>query len=233
MKNKPGAEVLTPAEQLEQAFNELYMQYCGDMTLTAKKANIIDSFWSQIGNSLFLGTPENMKFNHQKSKLIYSDVVQMEELVNKYVELCQRYGCVPKIHSFAELTKIDKQTFHNWHNANTGTGYIVKLNNEEIEREKPNIYIIQDGKYEKLDYIKASAEEREINSLRFDILQKLRDSAREFTRNAVMDSNIGPAAMANNDAEVGLMWDAKRQITAEAIKSGAVQLDSADIKLLQ
>lgn len=220
------SEVLTKAEQVEEEFLKLYSDFCVFDAPEKRKASIIDSFWNDIYKAVFEPQPDEVILNNSKSKLKTYDVQEVQEVCEMYIKLCQRYGGVIKINQFAKLTGMHTYTFHIWHNANKSNGYIVNLSSKDIEEENNTIiYILKDNNNVDVIYNGNSKEQRGDNTRylspsRFDVLKKLRDEMHDENTNSLEASNMGAVVRANNDKDVGKMYDRQSNLNkVEAIKA--------------
>lgn len=223
MKNK--GEVLSKAEQIEEEFLKLYNDFCVFDAPEKKKASIIDSFWGDIYKIVFKPLPDEIIYNNSKSRLKTYDVQEVQDVCEMYVKLCQRYGGVIKINQFSKLTGIHRYTFNIWHNANKTNGYICRLNNNEIvEENKSIIYILNnngvDVVYNGNSKYMSCENTKELSSMRFDVVKKLREEMYDENTNSLEGTSMGPLARANNDEDVGKMYDRQSNLNkVEAIKA--------------
>lgn len=200
-------EVMSKAEQVELEFLRLYDEFQVADAPERKKADIIDSFWEDIYKLVFKPRPGERFFNNTKSRLKTYDVEEVEEVCNKYITLCRRYGGVIKITEFANLTGIHRSTFNIWHERNkNGNGYIVNLNSKDIAEENRSIIYIYNnndvdivyngnGKYVSGDNTKG------LSSLRFDVTKKLQEAINSSNTNGLSQDTTGFIVQANNDPD--------------------------------
>lgn len=220
------SEVLTKAEQVEEEFLKLYNDFCVFDAPEKRKASIIDSFWNDIYKAVFEPQPDEVILNNSKSRLKTYDVQEVQEVCEMYIKLCQRYGGVIKINQFAKLTGIHRATFNIWHNANKSNGYICNLSSSDIEEENNTIiYILKDNNEVDVIYNGNSKEQRGDNTRylspsRFDVIKKLREEMGDENTNSLEASNMGAVVRANNDEDVGKMYDRQSNLNkVEAIKA--------------
>lgn len=219
------SEVLTKAEQVEEEFLKLYNDFCVFDAPEKRKAGIIDSFWNDIYKAVFEPQPNEVVLNNSKSKLKTYDVQEVEEVCEMYIKLCQRYGGVIKINQFAKLTGIHRATFNIWHNANKSNGYICNLSNSDIDEENNSIIYILNNNGVDIVYNGNTKEQQAYNTKylstsRFDVIKKLREEMNDENTNSLEASNMGAVVRANNDEDVGKMYDRQSNLNkVEAIKA--------------
>lgn len=235
-------EIVTYADMMEDAFYRLVDKY--NINLEDKNiANKLDVVFRNIYKLVFEPGPDFIKHNHQRSVLIYYNVLEIEEIVNKYIDLCQLYNTLPKLNVFSNMTGINYYTINLWHKSNNTNKYIFTLNNDSIkdlENDSNNIIILSGNEgsnniYNNIGYVnnsiygnKSVSEDIKILTLkRFDIYKKIREAAQNFTRNNLQGSPVGAMASANNDEEVGLLWEPKKVLLkAEAER---IALSAGDV----
>lgn len=227
-------DILTKAEQVEEEFLKLYEKFRVYEANEKKKPSIIDSFWGDIYNAVFKPLPGEVLYNNSKSRLKTYDVQEVQEVCEMYIKLCQRYGGVIKINQFSKLTGIHRATFNVWNNANHTNGYIFKLNNDGIyEENKSIIYILNtndvDIIYNGNSKYMSNGNTKELSNMRFDIVKKLREEMYDENTNNLEGTSIGAALRANNDEEVGKLYDKQQQMNkVDAIKT----LTSAEVRAM-
>lgn len=222
------SEVLTKAERVEEEFLKLYNNFCVFDAPEKRKASIIDSFWNDIYKAVFEPQPNEVILNNSKSKLRTYDVQEVQEVCEMYIKLCQRYGGVIKINQFAKLTGIHRATFNIWHNANKSNGYICNLSSSDIDKENNSIiFILKDNNNVDViyngnskAYINSKDNTRYLSTTRFDVIKKLREEMNDENTNSLEASNMGAVVRANNDEDVGKMYDRQSNFhKVEAIKA--------------
>lgn len=219
---------MSRAEQVEEEFLKLYNDFSVADAPDKRKASIIDSFWNDIYKAVFEPLPDEVILNNSKSCLKTYDVQEVQEVCEMYIKLCQRYGGIIKINQFAKLTGIHRATFNVWHNANNTNGYICNLNSNDIDEEnKSIIYILKDNNNVNViyngnskAYINSKDNTRYLSSTRFDVIKKLREEMNDENTNSLEASNMGAVVRANNDEDVGKMYDRQSNFNkVEAIKA--------------
>lgn len=215
-KVEDKTEVLTKAEQVEEEFLRLYEKYEVAEVSDKKKASVIDSLWGDIYKAVFRPLPGDVVYNNCKSKIKTYDVREMEEVCEMYVKLCQRYGGIIKLNQFAKLTGLHTYTFNIWHKANKTNGYICRLNNNDIVEENNNtIYVVNnsgvDIVYNGNSKYMSGDNTDILSTLRFDVAKKLREEMYDENTNSLEATNMGALARANNDEDVGKLYDKQQQ----------------------
>lgn len=241
-----AVEVLSYAEQVQEEFMQLYMQYDVANAPEKRKNEIIDSFWSDIYKQVF--KPDRPQNNNCKSRLLVYDVENVQEVVEMYINLCKRYGGVIKYNQFSNLTGIHRDTLYRWHKYNTTGRYIFTLNDTQYKEDSDVImYINIDNsivEYKSKDIfdtniiynntdnnicdsnnniynnIKANSnQDRHVLSRRrYDVIKKLQEEMQDSNTNQLSNDTMGAAIRANNEEELGKLYEPKRMIQAEQIK---------------
>lgn len=215
-------EVLTLAELTEIEFMRLYGELSVSDAPEKRKADIIDSFWQDIYEIVFKPGYDDIRFNNCKSKLLTYNIYDVEAVCNMFVKLNKRYGGVIKYNQFSNLTGINRYTLYLWHKANNTNGYIFNLSKSDIDEEYNNIYIINKGG-NKVDYIYYNGNGRnsgsdELSSLRFDVIKKLQEEMQDSNTNGLSNDTMGHALRANNEDELGKLYEPRRMVQQEQIK---------------
>ncbi len=227
--NSDSVEVLSYAEQVEECFMELYMQYDIPNVPERRKPKAIDSIWNEIYKQVF--KPDRPQYNNCQSKLAPWQVEQLEAVVNVYIDLCNRYGGVIKYNQFCKLVGYSRYTIDYWHKLNIDNRYIFIINSDDLYKEyESSVYIIKDSETVDniiqlrdniyIDDIKAnSGQERDILSRRrLDVKKKLNAEMQDENTNALSVDTMGAAIRANNEEELGKLYEPKRMIQHEQIK---------------
>lgn len=219
-------EVMSLADLAELEFMRLYSVYDIANAPEKRKADIIDSLWPDIYKAVFKPGAGDVRFNNTKSKLKTYDVAEVEEVVNKFIVLNKRYGGVIKFNQFANMTGINRYTLYLWHKANNTNGYIFNLNNNDMEEENKYIYIICDNEKNTGDI--AVKEYRGnaskllngniLTSKRFDVIKKLQEEMQDSNTNGLSNDTMGQALRANNEDELGKLYEPRRMIQHEQIR---------------
>lgn len=114
IKTEQGAEVY------ENQIESLFIQYCQDHGLEEQleKHNIDDSYayciWEYIYINLFKPDKNTIRLNNKSSKIDYSDIYIIINILNIYIRLCFSYKIYPLIEDFSTLTGISRETFYSW-----------------------------------------------------------------------------------------------------------------------
>lgn len=200
-------EVMSKAEQVEAEFLRLYDEFQVADAPERKKADIIDSFWNDIYKAVFKPSKEEVLFNNTKTRLKTYDVEEVEEVCEKYITLCRRYGGVVKITEFANLTGLHRSTLYIWNNRNrNGSGYIVNLNSNDIAEEQRSIIYIYNNSgvdvvYNGNSRYMSGNNTRGLSSLRFDVVKKLQEAINSSNTNGLSQDTTGYIVQANNDPD--------------------------------
>lgn len=211
-------EIMSAAEQVEEEFMYLYEKYNVADAPPKQKADIIDSFWSDIYKKVFKPEPDVIKYNNCKSKLKTYDVEEVEEVCDMYIKLNKRFGGVIKINQFANLTGIHRATLWLWNKNNTSNNYIFNLNNNAVDEEGKYIYILYKGNNDIEYHGTSSLDKNVLSTFRFDVVKKLREEMQDSNTNGLSNDTMGHAIRANNEEELGKLYEPKRMLQQESIK---------------
>ena len=226
-------EVLSYAEQVEECFLELYRQYNVASAPERRKASILDSFWKTIYRKVF--EPGKNQVNNCNSKMLPWDVEQVEDVADMYIDICNRYGGVIKYNQFCKLVGYSRYTVDLWHKANKTNRYTFLLNVDMLDSEiltddiRDIILRIDDDTYalvpqSKLtgiivDNVNNNNPRRDILSRRrFDVKKKLQREMQDSNTNQLSNDTMGAAIRANNEEELGKLYEPKRMIQHEQIR---------------
>lgn len=222
MEKVQDCEVLTLAQLTELEFLKMYNELCVSDAPEKRKADIIDSIWPDIYSIVFKPGIDDIRFNNCKSRLLTYNVQDVEDVCNMFIKLNKRYGGVIKFNQFANLTGINRYTLYLWHKANNTNGYIFNLSKSDIDLEYNNIYIINNGNND-VNYIyyngngKDSGSDK-LSTLRFDVIKKLQEEMQDSNTNGLSNDTMGQALRANNEDELGKLYEPRRMVQHEQIK---------------
>lgn len=107
-------------EVLDNKIEDLFIQYCQDNNLQDQldKHDIDDSYayciWEYIYINLFKPDKNTIRLNNKTSKLDYSDIYTINDILDTYIRLCFSYKIYPLIEDFSTLTGISRETFYSW-----------------------------------------------------------------------------------------------------------------------
>lgn len=107
-------------EVLDNKIEDLFIQYCQDNDLQCQldKHDIDDShaysIWRYIYINLFKPDKDTIRFNNKTSKLDYSDIYALSDILDIYIDLCFKYKIYPLIEDFCTLTGISRDTLNSW-----------------------------------------------------------------------------------------------------------------------
>ena len=211
-------EIMSAAEQVEEEFMYLYEKYNVADAPPKQKADIIDSFWGDIYKKVFKPEPDVIKYNNCKSKLKTYDVEEVEEVCDMYIKLNKRFGGVIKINQFANLTGIHRATLWLWNKNNTSNSYIFNLNNNAVDEEGKYVYILYKGNNDIEYHGTSSLDKNILSTFRFDVVKKLREEMQDSNTNGLSNDTMGHAIRANNEEELGKLYEPKRMMQQESIK---------------
>ena len=210
-------DTLTRAERVEEEFLRLYDSMDWSTVSERKRADVIDSFWSDIYKAVFKPIPCEQIFNNCKSRLKTYDINEVQEVVEMYIKLCKRYGGVIKINQFANLTGIHRSTLWLWNDNNNTNSYIFNLNSNALTEEENSIlYINNTGSdvivYKGNNRYMSDYNTEILSSLRFDVIKKLREEMQDTNTNGLSNDTMGHAIRANNEEELGKLYEPKRML---------------------
>lgn len=220
-------EMLTFADLVEFHFKKMYDDYNVAEAPEKRKADIIDSFWPDIYEIVFKPEYGDIRFNNCKSKLMTYNVHDIESVCNMFIKLNKRYGGVIKYNQFANLTGINRYTLYLWHKANNTKGYIFNLSNSDIQEECNNIYIINNGNGDIVEYrgnMYVDTNDK-LSCRRFDVIKKLQEEMQDSNTNGLSNDTMGHAMRANNEDELGKLYEPRRMIQHEQIKHSYISAD--------
>lgn len=231
MEKVQNCEVLTLAQLTEIEFLKLYDELHVSDAPEKRKADIIDSFWNDIYNIVFRPGINDIRFNNCKSRLLTYNVHDVEDVCNMFIKLNKRYGGVIKFNQFSNLTGINRYTLYLWHKANNTNGYIFNLSKSDMDLEYNNIYIINNGN-NNVNYIYYNGNGKdsgsdELSTLRFDVIKKLQEEMQDSNTNGLSNDTMGQALRANNEDELGKLYEPRRMVQREQIRQ---TLTAADIR---
>ena len=218
MEHSRDFEIMSAAEQVEEEFMYLYEKYNVADAPPKQKADIIDSFWGDIYKKVFKPEPDVIKYNNCKSKLKTYDVEEVEEVCDMYIKLNKRFGGVIKINQFANLTGIHRATLWLWNKNNTSNSYIFNLNNSAVDEEGKYVYILYKGNNDIEYHGTSSLDKNVLSTFRFDVVKKLREEMQDSNTNGLSNDTMGHAIRANNEEELGKLYEPKRMLQQESIK---------------
>lgn len=210
-------EVMTFAAMVEEEFLRLYEQLEVKDAPEKRKADIIDSIWGDIYQLVFKPSPDDILMNNCKSKLTPWKVEDVEAVVDMFIKLNKRYGGVIKFNQFSNLTGIHRDTIDRWHKYNTTGEYIFTISENDIDSVNSNIYIIK-GK--EIEYHGNGSEwmNDKASRTRYDVKKKLREEMQDSNTNGLSNDTTGHMVRANNEPELGKLYEPRRMIQQEKIK---------------
>lgn len=212
-------DVLTIAEQVEEEFLRLFDAFDVANSPDRKRADIIDSFWGDIYKKVFKPSPDQARLNNCNSKLKTYDVTEVQEVTEMYIKLCKRYGGIIKINQFTNLTGIHRATLWLWNNKNKSNGYIFNLDTSSISEEQNTIiYILNNNGVDIYYGGNTSNDNSVLSSQRFDVIKKLREEMQDANTNGLSNDTMGHAIRANNEEELGKLYEPKRMLQQETIR---------------
>lgn len=227
-EGQAAPEVLTLADMAEAEFLRLYQLYDVAHVPEKRRADLIDSFWPDIYKAVFKAGPEDIRYNNTKSKLKTYDVQEVEEVTERFIMLNKRYGGVIKYNQFSNMTGVSKYTLYLWHKANKTNGYIFSLNSNDIEEENNCIYYVYKNgvlkNYRGNGYVVSDV----LSSFRFDVIKKLQEEMQDSNTNGLSNDTMGHALRANNEDELGKLYEPRRMIQHEQIRQ-AITADSLPV----
>lgn len=207
------AEIVSLAELTEIEFMRLYKELSVEEAPERRKADIVDTIWPDIYDLVFKPSTEDIRYNNCKSKLVPYMVEDVEAVCRMFIKLNKRYGGVIKFNQFANLTGISRYTLDLWHKANKTNGYIFNLSDSDAQSECNNIYIIHDGdvsvEYKGNNRYTLQTNDK-LSTIRFDVKKKLQEEMQDSNTNGLSNDTMGHAMRANNEDELGKMYEPRR-----------------------
>lgn len=237
-------KVLSYAEQFEAEFMRLYYELDVPTAPEKRKPFIFDSILIDIYPIVF--KPTGTQANNSKSKLLYHNIQDIEEVTEMYIKLCMRFNGVIKYNSFCNLVGMNRYTLDLWNKNNNTDGYIFTLNdNAIIEESNNNIYIVYDSDNNNLyknnnkyyvdrvynNMCKYTEDEIILSKKRFDIKKKLHDFMVDENTNGLSGDTVGYTIRANNDEDLGKLYDPKKIVLQQQAKTASLSI--SDLKLLE
>lgn len=219
MKKGNECEVLSFAEQVEEEFLHLYEKYDVANAPAKQKADIIDSFWSDIYKIVFKPDADFVRINQQVSKLRTYDIDAVRDVCDIFIKLNKRFGGVIKFNQFSNLTGIHRATLWLWNKSNTSNGYIFNLNDTGVGEEGNFIIYVNDGG-KSVSYSGNGHKELNdrLSTARYDVIKKLREEMQDSNTNGLSNDTMGHAIRANNEEELGKLYEPKRMMQQETVK---------------
>lgn len=216
------AEILSLAELTEMEFLRLYERYGIASAPEKRKADMIDSLWPDIYQAVFKPDGDFIRYNNTRSKLRTYDVGAVEAVCDMFIKLNKRYGGVIKFNQFANLTGINRYTLYLWHKANNTKGYLFNLSKGDIDEEFNNLYIYVNGNNGNINYqFKGNMcliDSGNLSTMRFDVIKKLQEEMQDSNTNGLSNDTMGHALRANNEDELGKLYEPRRMVHQEQIK---------------
>lgn len=231
--NDSEVEVLDYAKLFEVEFMRLYYELDVPSAPEKRKPDIIDSIFEEIYHIVF--EPDKRQENNIISKLLYHDIENIQAVCEMYIRLCKRFGGVIKFNSFANLTGIHRDTIHRWHTINknryNNSQYIFTINEDEYNDDynNGNIYIIKDNKVSKWNNMYKYIDG--LSNKRYDLYKKLQENMVDQNTNGLSTDTMGQAIRANNDEEIGKLYDPKKIVLQQQAKTASLSMN--DLKLLE
>lgn len=107
-------------EVYDNQIESLFIEYCQNNNLqdSLDKRDINDNdaycIWEYIYNILFKPDKDTIRLNNKTSKIDYSDIYTLSDILNAYLRLCFGYKILPLIDDFSTLTGISRDTLNSW-----------------------------------------------------------------------------------------------------------------------
>lgn len=113
-----GAEVYTT--QIET----LFRQFCEDNGALKTDANGIETAdpvkataaWKYIYSQLFKPDKKTILYNNKTSKIDYSDIYTIHEILDVFLNICETYKIPSYTQDFCRMTGIARDTLYSWEN---------------------------------------------------------------------------------------------------------------------
>lgn len=211
------SEILDYTELIEERFLDLYNQYC--IGVPANRIPIIiDTFWKTIYNEFFRPGNDEKRQNKCNSRILPFHVYTIESIIDTYISLNGKYGGFVKIENIINLLGYTRETLHRWNKCNKTNDYIFKLSHNEYINEVNSIivYCVYSDHVETINNFCRDENIKELSLYRYDILKKIRETIKSENDNQLSCSTVGQVVRANNDIDVGKMYDAKNIMLKQA-----------------
>lgn len=107
-------------EIYDNQIETLFVQYLQDNDmgdqLDAHKVDDSHAYgaWRYIYNILFKPDKNTIRLNNKTSKIDYSDIYLLSDILDTYLDLCFKYKIYPMIEDFCTLTGISRDTLNSW-----------------------------------------------------------------------------------------------------------------------
>lgn len=233
MKNN---NIATFAEQVEEEFIRLYRELKVDDAPARRKADIIDTIWTDIYSIVFKPGPDHVPINNAKSKLKTWDVENMEAVTEVFIKLNKRYGGVIKKLQFSNLTGIHRSTFSLWHKENKTNGCIFSLSNTGLSAEYSTTYVTQNSAgaamVNNIALLDKHRNDGVLSPIRFDSFKRLEAEMQDSNTNALSMDTYGHMYRANNEPELGKLYEPRRVVFENQVKNVLTDSDLVKVDLL-
>lgn len=102
----------------ENQIEDLFYEYCENNDIDTSKRKIDDNdarcIWKYIYNILYKPDRDTIRYNNKRSKIDYSDIEGIYNILNVYEDLCFKFKILPMIEDFCTLTGISRDTLNSW-----------------------------------------------------------------------------------------------------------------------
>lgn len=254
-----GVEVLSYAEQVQECFMELYTQYDVANAPEKRKNEIIDSFWSDIYKQVFKpDRPQNNNCKSRLLVYDVENVQEVVEMyinlckrfggVIKFNQFANLTGIhrdtLYRWHKYNTSGKYVFMLNDTQYQEDSSVLMYINIDNSIVEYKSKDIFNcdnniiytdtdnnICDSSNNIYNNIKANSnQDRHILSRqRYDVIKKLQEEMQDSNTNQLSNDTMGAAIRANNEEELGKLYEPKRMIQHEQIKQA---LSLNDLKLL-
>jgi len=228
-------EVLGFSELTRIEFLKLYQEYDIANAPERKKADMIDAILEDIYDLVFRPLDGDIRYNNLKSRLLPYKIDEVESVTKMLIKLNRLYGGVIKFNQFSDLTGINRYTIDLWSKANHISEYIVNLSDGGISDEYNNLYIINKGngdiEYRGNNIHNIGKVNNKLSTLRFDVKKKMQQAMQDSNTNALSNDTMGQITRANNERELGKVYQPRNMIIQEQVKQEP-RLTPSDVKRL-
>lgn len=110
----------------ENAIESLFLEYFADRGIDLKNDNVkqtkFNAAWKYIYNHLFKPDINTVRYNNKNSKIDYSNIEELNNICDIYIDLCFEYNIIPCQYGFYRLTGITRDTLNKWDNGDSRGG---------------------------------------------------------------------------------------------------------------
>lgn len=108
--------------QIESLFLEYFRDRGIDLQHDTIKQTKFNAAWKYIYNRLFKPDINTVRYNNKNSKIDYSNIEELNNICDIYIDLCFEYNIIPCQYGFYRLTGITRDTLNKWDNGESRSG---------------------------------------------------------------------------------------------------------------